>query len=226
MFKTIIRLLVIIVILSVSNTVDAQKKSKPFTGTINFEIKFEGRELDPNEEAQMPTDVKITYGKTHNKTEQISAMGSVVSINDKETMSSVILFDMMGQKMAIKSTKEETEKALIEDYGKFEKIVLLDETKTIAGYKCNKAEVYYNENIMTVYYTNEIKVTNPNATNAMFKDIKGVLLEFTQPTGDKELTMKIVAKEVNKGRIKKSIFSISSDYQEITKEEFKNMIGG
>ncbi len=224
MTKAITRILLVFIAISIVSTVTAQKKAKTFAGTISFDIKFEGRELEPTEKAQMPTQIKMMYSGVQSRSEQISAMGTVASITNSETMASIVLFDMMGQKMAIKSTKEETEKAMSELAEAT--IEYSEETKTIAGYKCKKAEVTQDGKVATVYYTEEINIPNPNASNPMFKGIKGVLLEYTQPTGDEELTMKMTAKEVKKGKIKKAMFTVPAGYQELSKEEFKSMIGG
>ncbi len=214
-----------ILTLLISLSVNAQKKAKPFTGVISFNISFEGRELEPNEKAQMPTEIKTYYGKDNLiRTDQISAMGSVSSISNTATNESTVLFDMMGQKMAVKSTKKEYDES-VKDL-KYD-VTYTDDTKTILGYKCKKAIVKDKDGKeMTVYYTQDINVNNPNANNPAFKDIKGVALEYTQPTADEDLTLHLTAKEVKKSKVKKSMFTIPAGYKTITKEEFKSMIGG
>jgi len=206
-------------------SVNAQKKAKPFTGTISFNIAFEGRELEPSEKAQMPTEIKTYYGKDNMiRTDQITAMGSVSTISNTKTNESTVLFDMMGQKMAVKSTKKEYDES-IKDL-KYD-VTFTDETKIILGYKCKKATVKDKDGKeMIVYYTEDLNVKNPNANNPAFKEIKGIALEYTQATADEELTLHLTAKEVKKGKIKKSMFTIPSGYKTITKEEFKSMIGG
>jgi GLPGLI family protein len=54
-----------------------------------------------------------------------------------------------------------------------------NETKIIAGFNCKKAIIRLpssNESF-TIYYTKEINLKHPNATNP-YKNIKGVLMEF------------------------------------------------
>jgi len=53
------------------------------------------------------------------------------------------------------------------------------ETKDIAGFKCQKAEVFLPSTRQTfnIYFTGDISLRHPNATNPYFK-IEGVLMEF------------------------------------------------
>lgn len=223
--KRVSNFLIIISLILVSTyTAKSQKKAKPFQGKITFNIDFEGRELEPNEKAQMPSEIVTYYKDNFIRTDQVSPMGTVASISNNETNESTVLFDMMGQKMAVKSTKKEYEES-IKDL-KYE-VTYSDETKKILGYNCKKATVKSDDGKeMTVFYTEDINVKNPNANNPAFKDIKGVALEYTQPTKDEELTLKLTAKEVKKSKIKKTMFTVPSGYKVITKEEFKSMIGG
>jgi len=222
--KKLTNILFILTIILSTVSVNAQKKAKPFSGVISFNIAFEGRELEPTEKAQMPTEIKTYYKDNMIRTDQISAMGSVSSISNTETNESTVLFDMMGQKMAVKSTKKEFDES-IKDL-KYE-VTFTDETKTILGYKCKKAVVKDDKGTeMIVYYTEDINIKNPNANNPAFMGIKGVALEYTQPTADEELTLHLTAKEVKKSKVKKTMFAVPSGYKVITKEEFKSMIGG
>lgn len=54
-----------------------------------------------------------------------------------------------------------------------------EETKQIAGFLCKRALVTLpsSGDTFSIYYTNEITLRHPNATNP-YKEIKGVLMEF------------------------------------------------
>lgn len=54
-----------------------------------------------------------------------------------------------------------------------------DETKVIAGFNCRKSIVRLpaTNECFTIYYTEEINLKHPNATNP-YKNVKGVLMEF------------------------------------------------
>ncbi|PKP20440.1 MAG: hypothetical protein CVU05_09090 [Bacteroidetes bacterium HGW-Bacteroidetes-21] len=199
----------------------AQKgKAKTFEGQISYTIEYL-TELDAATKAQAPTEIIQYFKGNKMRLEQITAMGKVVVISDQDTKEQVVLIDMMGQKWAIKSTKEETEKALSETPKAT--VTVGTETKSIAGYTCTKAEVVTGESTETFWYTSDLGLENPN-WNMPWSDIKGLLMEYTQTQG--EISSKIVAKEVKKGKQKDTQFTVPSDYQQMTSQEFQNMFGG
>ena len=213
-------ILTLALIASFSN-VSAQK-SNDFQGTVTYNVAVEG-EMDAMTKAQIPTEMSQTYKGTKIRTEQKSSMGSTIIISDSETKITTILIDMMGNKMAITQTKEDADKAIKEMPEV--KVTYLDETKNIAGYNCKKATVEVmgeEKSNLEVYYTDEIVVSNPNSLS-FFKDIKGVLLEYTQSAG--ELKMKFTAKEIKKSKVKDSLYEIPEGYQQLTQEQFRSMLG-
>ncbi len=203
----------------ISTSSYAQEKAKAFEGTITYGVSVESEELKPEYKARVPNELKMTFKGTKSRVEQISPAGSTIILADAETMESTILFNhIMVKKMAVKSSKEDMEKALTELPEM--KINILDETKEIIGYKCKKAEIVQGENTLIVYYTDALEVSNPNWSN-QFKDIKGVMLEYTQFTGG--MTMKYTAKSVEKQNVNDSVFTIPDDYKVMTNEEFRSM---
>ncbi len=219
--------LFIISVLSILTiTATAQKKSKEvetFEGTITYNVIPNG-DIDANTKAQLPTEVVTSYKGNQSCTVQKTSMGSITVIANSESKEQIVLFDMMGQKMAIKSSKEETEKAL-KEYPEA-KINVTTETKQIAGYKCKKVEVTLNDKVSNVYVADDIKVSNAN-WQSPYKNISGVMLEYSQTTGqDQDISLTYTAKEVKKGKVKNDIFSIPSDYKQMTMDEFQKMFGG
>lgn len=210
-----------LIIFGVTFNASAQK-DESFQGSITYSISVEG-EIDAMAKAQMPTEMVQTYKGSKIRTEQKSAMGNTIIITDNDSKTSTILLDMMGNKMAISQSKEETEKA-IQEIPEV-KITNSDETKTIAGYTCKKSTIELtgeNAATMEVYYTNDIVVSNPNSMS-YFKDIKGVMMEYSQSMGD--FKMKFIAKEVKKGKIKDNMFTVPADYQQMTQEQFRSLLG-
>jgi GLPGLI family protein len=196
-----------------------------FEGVIKYAIEVEGEELDAATKAQMPSEMVMYYKESLIRMEQVSPMYSIASVSNVADGSVIILMDMMGQKFAVKQSAEDVEKAK-EDVGDEEKpeINFLDETKEIAGYTCKKAEVTQNGETMEVYYTNEISVPkNENAQNSI-EGIDGMLMEFTIVQQGFSMTMTV--KEVNKTKVKKTMFTIPPDYEVKTMEEFQTMFGG
>ncbi len=201
---------------------NAQKKDASFEGTITYSISTQG-ELDAQSKAQMPSEVVWTFKGPKSSMLMKTAFGNINIIANLETKEQVVLYDMMGQKMAIKSSKEETEEAL-KDIPQV-KVNVTNETKKIVGYNCKKIEISDGKYTSNVYVTNDIVIPNAN-WNTQYKDIDGILLEYTQkatPEGDGLILF--TAKEVKKTKIKDSAFEIPAEYQQMTMTDFKKMFG-
>lgn len=194
-----------------------------FEGTIKYKITYEGRELTATEKAQMPTEQTVYYKGGQARTDMVTAMGTVTTLSNSETKETVLLLDMMGNKMAVKTTKEETEKAMTELPEPV--INKLEETKEIAGYKCTKTEITVENNTITSYTTNDLNVKDANWQS--YKGLTGVMLEYSVNNAqDEELIMTFTATEIAKSKIKPKLFEVPADFQIMTQDEFKSMLGG
>ena len=225
--KTIFKLMCVTLALLVSVSVSAQKKEKPFAGSIKYTITYE--DLDPQYKGQVPTEM-ITYVKDGKvRMDQISPIYTMGAIT-LEDGSSIVLFDIMGQKLAMQQSKEDVEKAKAEakESGvlKDEEPIVkaTDETKTIAGYKCTKYEVTTDGETMEVFATEDIPMPASYKENSPVKGIKGVPMQYSMTTQGMNMTM--TAKEVKKGGVNNSMFMITDDYQKVSAEEFSKMFGG
>lgn len=222
--STIVILLAII--MSVPNLVLAQKKGKAFSGTIEYELKYEG--IDPAQEAQMPKTILTIISGNKSKTVLDAGMYAMNTITDGDNETLLIYLDIMGQKMAYRQTKAEIDKA---QEGAVKPIVkLIDETKQIAGYTAKKAEITVideetlEENVSIIWYTNEIEIS-PKANFANQHDgIDGFPLETISKGND--VTQIMTATSVKKGKVKATEFLLPSDAKELTLDEFKEMFGG
>ncbi len=97
------------------------------------------------------------------------------------------------------------------------------ETKEIAGYKCKKAIVKFNDNShppFSIYYTDAIKIADAN-WNSPFKQIDGVLMEYQVDKYGME--MKFTAKTVNKIEVDDATFESPKDYKEVSQKELDEM---
>jgi len=225
MKKHIILLAGILTIISFSGMVSNPKGGKPFEGTIKYSITVEGASLSEAEKAQYPSESVITIKGNKTKTEEKTLYYSRMTIADSETQSIILLFNMetAGIKKFVKFSKEYLEKqfANLPTYD----IKEVNETKKIAGYTCKKAEITDEEgNVIVTYYCDELNVKNHNWENPQMKNIKGMPLEFSQPTGN--TTMKFIAKEIKKSKVKDKEFEIPEGYTEMTEEEATQMFGG
>lgn len=206
-----------VIILAFSFTSVAQT-AKPFTGTITYSITYAGN-IDAATMAQLPkiTTVKVMGNKQ--KTEIPYGPVTIWVQNDGDKKEAMLMLDQMGQKIYYKLNEAEIE----EDYSKngTPEITYSDETKTIAGYVCKKAEFKTfdadgNSQVSVVYYTEELGGAALNY-GSNFQGLKGLPLEYTTPQGD--FTVTNTATEVKKGKVKDLDFLVPSDFIECTPEE-------
>ena len=199
---------------------------KPFEGVITYKITYPDSKYTESQMAMFPKMLTVSVKGSKTKTEISTSMGNQVDITDHVEKTKIALLNMMGQKYAIKQNADEIDKeAEKEPKGTVE---LSPETKTIAGYLCNKAVVTVEEDgaktTFEVFYTSELGHREANFDKGMYKDIDGVMLEFTQKTP--QITMKFTATSVEKKSISTKEFEIPPDYTITTMEELKSKFGG
>jgi len=221
-----ITILTLVLTMMLGFSANAKKKPAGFAGTITYKVKYEGRELSSDEEAQMPNQ-QISYFTADKKMDKIiTPMGYYKTVMDYTTNKATVIIDMMGQSMYGTFDKDEFKKEGEED----PEITInkLEATKTIAGYKCKKAEIITKKDSKEVktiiYYTEELK---PFHQEEDYKDINGTILEteIEIGEGDDALTMITTATEVKKGKVKPVEFLQPSGATELTKEQLMQMGG-
>jgi GLPGLI family protein len=164
------------------------------------------------------------------KTKTMSDMGmskTIVFTNRKTPDDPIILLEVMGNKYQLKNDKDKAKK----DDNK-PTIKYTDETKTVAGYNCHKAEVSitgkdgqtYTTN---VYYTEDLPVYEGG--QGQFKGLKGFPLEYSMK--QQGMTVSMSATKVDKETLSDDTFTVPSGYKLMTSEEMqadiqKNMSGG
>lgn len=209
-----------------SNNGSGSKKGKAFTGTIEYELKYEG--MDPAQEAQMPKTISTIISGNKSKTVLDAGMYAMNTITDGDNETVLIYLDIMGQKMAYKQTKEDIDKAQADAVKPTVK--LIDETKQIAGYTAKKAEITVideetlEENVTVIWYTDELGISSKANFANQHDGIDGYPLE-TISKGN-EVTQIMTATSVKKGKVKDTEFLLPSDAKEMTLDEFKEMFGG
>jgi hypothetical protein len=198
---------------------------KPFEGVISYKITYPDNKFTEAQLANFPKLVTISIKGTKSRTE-INAMGTQVTITDYADKTKVVLMDIMGQKYAIKTTAEQIEKENAKQSNV--KITVTEETRDIAGYKCKKAIVTSEEDgvksTFEVYFTNELGGKGIYFDDPLYKDIDGVMLEFSMKAP--QFSMKFTATSVEKKSISAKDFEIPADYKLTTEEELKSKFGG
>jgi|AntAceMinimDraft_17_1070374.scaffolds.fasta_scaffold04229_3 GLPGLI family protein len=205
----------------------AQKSKKSFKGIITYNITYKG-DIDPATLAQQPKEVTIKILGNKQKMEIISGPAVITTIRDGDKKHSIVLVDIMGQKYAVKLEQKDIEEELEENPKPT--INYLDETKTIAGYTCKKAEVITKEedteeeSKLVVYYSEDIGVSADINYGSQFNGLKGFPLEYVTTSNDMEITFS--AGKIEKKKIKDTEFLIPSDFKEVTQDELQEMFGG
>lgn len=198
-----------------------------FSGIIVYNISFEDVDMDPQMAAMMPKTMKMKINGLKSRTEMNMAMGSTIIVFNGEEKSGFTLLDMMGQKFAMEITAEEIEE---ENEKESEMDVeVTGETKDIAGYSCKKAIVKpknttEDDSEMTVYFTEELGSGMLNYNNPVFKDVNGVMMEYTMQENDVNMTFTAIS--VTKKKLGDEEFEIPEGYNVMSMSDFENMFGG
>jgi GLPGLI family protein len=220
-------LMALLVVFFFTSSVNAQK-TKTFQGTITYDITYTGANMTPAEKAQLPTTSTVTIKDCKTKTEMVTGPVTQAAITDGTTKTETVLIDYMGTKYALKLSATDISEGMAKV--NIPKVEITQDTKVIAGFTCKKAiltTVLEDSSMIkdTIYYTEEIGCSDLNFSST-FKDVPGAILEYTEYIAQMEATSVYVAKEVKKSKISDNVFLIPSDYQEVTKEEFKKAFGG
>ncbi len=197
-------------------------------GSITYNMTMDGV---PAEQAAMMGDMelKITFKDNKSLLEVSTMMMSQQAAIDDKGLTLVI--EAMGNKMAVKQTKEEMEKEEAKQKEKQAdpKIEYTNETKTIAGYECKKAIVTMivgkdkKEEKFDVWYSDKFNYLDKDGkTKGEIKGLKGVPFEYVSfRNGFKS---KLVAKEVSIDPVSDDKFILSTEgCKMMTMEELKSM---
>ncbi len=201
-------------------------------GTITYAMTMEGL---PPEQAAMIGDMELksTFKNTKVLTEMSSMMFTNQTLVDDKGL--VMLMEQMGNKIAIKQTKEEMDKeeAKQKDKPADPKIEYTAETKMIAGYECKKAIITMvgkdkKEEKMDIWYCDKFANNNKEGKGrgqAFMKGLNGMPFEYSGAQGP--MKFKMVAKEVSVEPVADSKFELSTEgYKMMTMDELKAMQGG
>lgn len=191
-----------------------------FEGVIQYEISYD----DMNDqmkamESMLPNKMTVEVKDGMAKTIQPNPMGSeTVVISNNETGETLTLMDMMGTKIALKTSSEDLEKQQEENEVEIEYV---DETEEIAGYTCKKAIVTSAEGSeVIVFYTEEL----PGANVGSVKQVKGFPMKME--INQEMFTMVSKVTSVEKKKVKKIKMEVPEDYSLKTQEELIKMTQG
>ena len=224
--KKVLNILTYTVVLAIILPLMVVAGGKTFEGVISYKISYPDSKFTESQLAMFPKLMTVTIKGSKSKTEMSTGMGNQTEIIDYTDKSKIALLDMMGQKYAIKETAADIQKEMEKEPAG--KVVVTNETKTIAGYVSKKAIVTTEQDgektVYEVWFTDELGSKDANFDNPIYKDIDGVLMEFMMVTP--QITMKFTVSSVEKKNISAKEFEIPSEYKLTTKEELKSKFGG
>ena len=220
--KKLIKTSVLLLITALIITGQAFAGGKDFNGIIVYNITYDDDTMDPQMMAMMPKTMKMKIKGESSRTEINMGMGTATVVFNGEDKSGFTLMDLMGQKFAIKMTADEIDseiKKLPEM-----NVEITNETKEIAGYTCKKAILTIEGEEHNVFFTEELGDGKINLSNPIFKDIKGVMLEYSFE--EEGIYQKLSAVSVEKKKVADSEFEMPEGYQVVTQSELEGMFGG
>jgi hypothetical protein len=103
-------------------------------------------------------------------------------------------------------------------------IEFVNETKIIAGLLCKKAIISYknpNQTPLEVYYTEQIRIKNPNKSTP-FNQINGVLIQFNIQMSNIE--MHLLATRYHNENISDELFKIPKEYRKVSREKMAGVL--
>lgn len=203
------------------STVTAQKVLNE--GTVTYDITIQTGSKEPQMADLLDGATTTVYVKgNQTRTDMVSALGNESTIYDGKSGKAVILKEYSGQKLMITLTKENW----AEKNKKYNDLqfTLLDEQKTIAGYKCNKATSTLDGVPIVVYYCPEITVANKEY-NTTFKNLPGLAMQYEIESGKLKFTY--TASKINFDPIAAARFDFpKTGYRVMTYEENQQMKKG
>lgn len=193
-------------------------------GTIEYDMIYLQSEKENPIISLLPTTMtlKIKDNNSIQKIEGWMGVFQMAGIARRNENYKAAYLKIMGEKYVFETTMD----GPAFGYDEYPKMRLekSDSVKIIAGYKCKGYDVYLNDSskaAFTIYYTDEIKLDNPNCNNP-YHEVKGVLLEYQMKF--QKIPVRLVAKKVIKEDIDDEEFVVPDGFQKVSKEKIQEVI--
>lgn len=196
----------------------AAQGGKGFEGKISYTISIDGL---PPEAAPFMAGSNMEIWCKGDKSRcdmSIGMMSKTTTISNQKTKEVVTLMEMMGKKYMMRSKADEQKK---DPKTPMPKITYLNETKTIAGYLCKKAQMTFTgkdgkSETLDVYYTEQFSNYVPQEG---YQGLKGLPMEYVIRPEGQQMLMRMTVTAVSKETVADTKFDIPEGYTETTKEE-------
>lgn len=179
MTKQLATFLSALIILSVSSCRMESAKSGITSGRIDYRITYLNNDLDKRMQNILPSRMRLLFNEKQasNNIEGFMGMYKLNAFTNFNTRKCSTILKVLDKHYFFKGSRDESMCCFDPMDGMI--IKETEETKQIAGFLCKRALVTLpsSGDTFSIYYTNEITLRHPNATNP-YKEIKGVLMEF------------------------------------------------
>lgn len=229
--KSINQILLILSLLLSVVCLHAQEISEGLIKMEISEVNSEDQQIAAQLEMMKGTETNYYFNEEKSLT-TANMMGGMITMknlfnNTDEQMT--ILFDVMGQKMMVESSKEDRKEAEAEQSEALEGMeVVYDkkDTKDILGYKCYKATIKGDDEMpmtFTMYIAPDVKASSKMIQGLQAFDLEGFPLEYVMDMGT--MSMTYTTTEFTK-ELDKEVFNVNTDgYKKMTFEEFQEQMG-
>ncbi len=198
--------------------------SKSSEGIIHYKLQYFQNEDENPVISVLPTEMDIEFKNnfTHQKVEGWLDVFYMGGIYNPETKRKTALLKIMGKKYQHFEDGDKQVNFGFDPYNDM-KLEETNETKKIAGIKCKKIHVSFPDTSkdFDIYYTDAIKIKNPNWNNP-FHNVKGVLLDYQISMFG--IKTHIVADSVEYIEVPDEDFVIPDGFKEVSKEEMEKVI--
>lgn len=222
-----------------SQSILAQKQNYNFKeGTVTYQINIKEKTAGAASGLSMLNGSTLTWSlqdKNQRADFVLAGMAQLALMNNSQADLSVFLLDvpLLLEPTAVKIDSwqeitnllnENTGSALNEAPSQTTDVKISydkKKKKKIAKYKCKKASVQIGEmtDVMTVYVTDDLRSEALQGFQENFGNMQGFPLSFELDLDD--ITIEIVAKEIKKSKLDKSLFEISDKYTTKSVKEFE-----
>lgn len=191
-------------------------------GEIHYNIDYIGRFGVPAE--ALPRNLVVSFKNDKVLFEMLGLGNSgIINLSNPEETIYDIYYNFFGVKKYYYAAKPGE---LFPGFETMEKMHLKKTSKeaVICGYNCKNAEITFpfeKDKIYQIWYTNEIKVKNPNAATP-FRDIDGVLMSFFFIMGSSEIHFN--AETVYNKQIPDELFERREKFIRVSKENFRELM--
>ncbi len=225
--------LVVLIVVSVLTvgllTSSTTKKKKGWKGVITYSISYDGEGVTPASIANAPKSTRVKVMGDKSATEILLGPITITEVQNPEFDLHLQLIEYMDKKYAVK--KKLSEEKDTTEFPYEVTIDLVNETKMISTYSCNKAvitltpnDTSLQEHVFNCYYSTELGDEETNKGDDIYEKVPGMLLEFSMVQGP--IIMSYLATEVKKGGVSDADFLVPTDYKVVTEEELEKEFGG